>query len=907
MRKYVVILLGILFTVLPQDSPLALPLPPDTTNTTVHNEDIPPNPVPFLAVPPVQDVDVSQDAILTEILEANADYLLTSFDTNHILFPFRVRANISAPQGNRAQVGFWDTDLKGANAGRFLMGAGNTLRWLSNPKLKEMVDEVIDGVEECKDNSSGYILAYHPEGFMHSEQGDYGRSWFTQGLIEVGKAGSEKAWPLLRGLYDWFNNQSVNSYLPYLYDGISNGEQGQIASTRMYLETPVGKYMDSQIAQDTYRDDIWMRQLIARDPTGIAQYHMPSPNHPHCYEITSFLSMFDNYRATHNTTWLDAAQGAWDIVYENFIHVDGSSSLTEGAKTRDPSNGKPSDWPAKSYPIHPGAGTGETCCTSFWIKFCQRFQALDPLNETYAAQIEKAVYNAMLRQMVPRPPQSPPSSLPPGIRYHAVMEGVQEHPNNDNTCCEGQGTRIFGSLPEYIFSLSEKLIQVGSDAYAPDSIFVNMFFNATLYFNASSKLAPSALPVPPPLPPLPTPNPNLNYTWKQIAQDSFYKGVYCGAGLCPKNATSLQTCQAACIESQHPYMCMGITYAEPSPGRARCISNCAMRQLPMQTNTTGPVYTGVYNLSLASNVRTLADCRAACLADPSCVQITWSIRPQNPCVIYHEIDASMMTYPQSQGWVKCNSNATNATACAPFGNGGCVTYSAIDQTIEAAASPGSSQWLLVGREVPQQRDWIVPHKTTTPTLSSHVSDASLTQVSLTMQTAFPFSSPVSVKISWVASEVKNVYFTAHIRVPSWLMNDINVTIKSGNTTQTTVGRRGEYISLNRTWSNGDIVLFNLPQVFEFTKYTGIDQIKEFPGKRYALSVGPIVLACTGKLDTDSSISLPWQPESPQDWLIPIEGQPLHYTVKNVPDVEFQPLWHMDSQQQFTVFPVYTRA
>ena len=33
------------------------------------------------------------------------------------------------------------------------------------------------------------------------------------------------------------------------YDGISNGEQGQIASTRMYLETPVGTYMDSQVAQ----------------------------------------------------------------------------------------------------------------------------------------------------------------------------------------------------------------------------------------------------------------------------------------------------------------------------------------------------------------------------------------------------------------------------------------------------------------------------------------------------------------------------------------------------------------------------------------------------------------------------------------------------------------------------------
>jgi len=51
----------------------------------------------------------------------------------------------------------------------------------------------------------------------------------------------------------------------------------------------------------------------------------------------------------------------------------------------------------------------------------------------------------------PAPPAPAPGpALPPGIRYHALMEGVQEHPNNGNTCCEGQGTRMFGSMPEYL-------------------------------------------------------------------------------------------------------------------------------------------------------------------------------------------------------------------------------------------------------------------------------------------------------------------------------------------------------------------------------------------------------------------------------------------------------------------------
>ena len=40
--------------------------------------------------------------------------------------------------------------------------------------------------------------------------------------------------------------------------------------------------LTGQVAQDTYRDNLWMQQLIARDPMAIAAYHMPAPNHPHC-------------------------------------------------------------------------------------------------------------------------------------------------------------------------------------------------------------------------------------------------------------------------------------------------------------------------------------------------------------------------------------------------------------------------------------------------------------------------------------------------------------------------------------------------------------------------------------------------------------------------------------------------
>ena len=89
---------------------------------------------------PTGGVDIASNQLLRERMETNIDYLLTAFDVEHLLAPFRQRAgNASASWGARAPVGFWDTDLLGSNAGRFLMGAGNTLRWIEHAALRQMM------------------------------------------------------------------------------------------------------------------------------------------------------------------------------------------------------------------------------------------------------------------------------------------------------------------------------------------------------------------------------------------------------------------------------------------------------------------------------------------------------------------------------------------------------------------------------------------------------------------------------------------------------------------------------------------------------------------------------------------------------------------------------------------------
>src|SRR5665648_78042 len=84
------------------------------------------------------------------------------------------------------------------------MGAGNTLRWMENAELRERMNQIVDVIDECKE-PDGYIMAYPKDKIFAGEYGAYTRSWVTHGLIEAGYAGNKKAFPLLRGFYDWLN------------------------------------------------------------------------------------------------------------------------------------------------------------------------------------------------------------------------------------------------------------------------------------------------------------------------------------------------------------------------------------------------------------------------------------------------------------------------------------------------------------------------------------------------------------------------------------------------------------------------------------------------------------------------------------------------------------------------------
>jgi DUF1680 family protein len=405
-------------------------------------------PVLYRAQTPLKGVELAP-GLFRQTMDNNIGYLLGSFSVDEMLRPFRERAGKPVGPLLRHPHPFWDVDLAGSTAGRFLMGVGNTLRWQEHAELRIWLNQIVDGIAECR-QPNGYIMAYPEDSIFHSERAGYTRAWVTHGLIEAGYAGNPKAFDLLRGYYDWFDHCP---YLPKLLRGTAQGVQGMVANTRLYF-TPAGKPEDLQVIQRYYQENYWLDGLAHRDEEMVWQYPY---DRPHNYLITDFEAYLDLYRATGDRRYLDAVLGAWQLYHDSWEHVGGSIAITEFG-----------DFPPKSYRLKEQAEfceTGELCGSSFWTFLNQRLHLLDPDQEKYVTEIEKSIYNIGIANQIDTR----------GLIYHARLVGRKgDLAANlcDNSCCEGQGTRLLGSLPEHLYSVVPDGPEAGLyvDLFAPSKI-----------------------------------------------------------------------------------------------------------------------------------------------------------------------------------------------------------------------------------------------------------------------------------------------------------------------------------------------------------------------------------------------------------------------------------------------------
>ena len=393
-------------------------------------------PVKYKAQAPTTGVTLD-GGVFQHAMENNIEYLLNSYTTEELLRQFYERTGkIKGFKPVGSQV-FWEEDLGGSNAARFLMGAANTLRWIDHPELRRRVDVVVDGIEECRE-PDGYIMGYPKNKIYFSDCAGYTKVWLTLGLLETAINGNPKALPLLRGYYDWYNRQA---FLPDMLRGVDFGGMSLTGNTRICL-SPVGRPEDAQVVERYFKENGWLKGLAKREKEQVWQYPY---DRPHCYLLVTLEGYLDMYLITGDPLYYDAVLGAWELYRAHWQQAGGSISVIEYQE----------DPPDSNYLRQE---LGELCGSGFWVRMSQRFQLLHPDDERYATEIEKSIYNVGMANQ----------DGGTGLRYHTVLEGKKEKATHANTCCEGQGTRLLGSLPQHIYSI------------APDGLYVHLYEPSTI-------------------------------------------------------------------------------------------------------------------------------------------------------------------------------------------------------------------------------------------------------------------------------------------------------------------------------------------------------------------------------------------------------------------------------------------
>ncbi|MDR1153874.1 MAG: glycoside hydrolase family 127 protein, partial [Bacteroidales bacterium] len=180
--------------------------------------------------------------------------------------------------------------------------------------------------------------------------------------------------------------------------------------------------------------------------------------------------------------------------------------------------------------------------------------------------------------------------------------------------------------------------------------------------------------------------------------------------------------------------------------------------------------------------------------------------------------------------------------------------------------------------------------------------------SFTMETVtqFPDRNDVKLKLSLKKKAASNI----RIRVPSWATRPMDITV-NGKTVAT--GAPGSYVSLQREWSNNDVIGFDLPVGFKVSKYEGATKPYCDRDKHtHALEYGPILMAITGESISNGQVTLPFPASQLAGKLQPEDNHghghshALHFKIAGADDatLRFVPYYEIE-KEEMTCFTFFT--
>jgi DUF1680 family protein len=379
---------------------------------------------------PLYGVDLG-DGLFKQVFDNNRSFL-KKLDMDRMRYWFDQKAG--RPTKVEPYRGHFEDNLKGQTAYEYLMGAGNALRFTEDEVLREQLNEIIDYIADGA-QENGFCMPIDEKDFAWREYPHYVRIWLTYGLIAAWRSKNEKAKELLRAWQDWFNQCVDLPIIRYLELAF----QGVVASTSVYF-TSIGVPEDMEVTRKYYEEPWRLAQFIRMEEDAVYIRKQPGREpHAHGTELEAMEGYLDLYRYTGANYYLKAVLGAWELYYRDWRHLGGGIVMCEYEEDAKPGCNLLDN--NKHY--------NELCCTSFWLHLNQRLHLMFPDEEKYVSEIEQSLYNVAFANQ-----QGGDS-----IRYFAYLHR-QKQDGGINHCCCGVGTRIFGSLPEYLFTLSEDVVSI---------------------------------------------------------------------------------------------------------------------------------------------------------------------------------------------------------------------------------------------------------------------------------------------------------------------------------------------------------------------------------------------------------------------------------------------------------------
>ena len=381
--------------------------------------------------------------LFKKVFDNNIKFNLTQLDHDRMRYWFDVKRGIET--NAEPYKGHFEDDLKGQTASQYLMCAGNALRWEENEELRKGMTEILDYLEDSQEDD-GFLMPINKFDFAYKEYPGYVRIWLTYGLIAAARAGDERALKMLRKWQDWFNNcpdLPVVKYLELAYQGV-------VASPAVYA-TEIGKCEDMDITIKYYEETWRLAQFLnyEQGAVNIRHQHGHEP-HPHGSELEAMEGYLDIYRYTGRPYYLNAVINCIDMYKLSWQHAGGGIVMCERLKGGE--NGKRAIYQSKKYTYN------ELCSSAFWMQMHQRLHRLYPHREDHVFEIEQSLINIALA--------SQNDTI--DIRNFSWMDKYKAVPKMPNHCCSGAGTRIFASLPEYLYTMNKNTLSC--DIYASNEL-----------------------------------------------------------------------------------------------------------------------------------------------------------------------------------------------------------------------------------------------------------------------------------------------------------------------------------------------------------------------------------------------------------------------------------------------------